>query len=512
MNYSFNRNDDDYAQILKFVNEHNNISYSQLDEYTIRNVNLFAIRENYDFEALEEILDGIIKALPAIKRIFSKPITRLDDISEIMPVESVKVVNNRTIIHASGHSELWDDITEEGLKPKKLLTISHQDSYTIYENIAFAKAVDIIRSVVSKNIRIIRDMMYDHRDMQFNLLERENHLEYFLAVGKLHIGYVRDYDKYRPKAERCLNKLLFIDNVIRSRLGSNVYKKCQGKTGKFTLKKTNVFRNHKDYFKIYQLLRWFSDIKLYDIEVKDTENIDSIEGYKLFTSLISLFAIGHFNFVFPHAKLIDFNNLNVVCRFGDWGLKLDTINWEGISSLRFVFYKEKPYSILLLPSIEPNEGKRQLERLKAKYKADEYLIASPEGEAGEHLYISLFDIESFRRIQQLLLRGMIYSDIKRDICPFCGGVLNNETNVNGEAFACSACRTVIKHNICPTVNKEYITTEIKNFKTSRSAFEGVVLRDKQLYSREIEASLHFRNITAIKEGGISLCPHCGDLH
>lgn len=512
MNYSFNRNDDDYAQIVKFVNEHNNISYSQLDEHTIRNVNLFAIRENYDFEALEDILDGIIKALPAIKRIFAKPITRLDDISEIMPVESVKVVNNHTIIHASGHSELWDDITEEGLKPKKLLTISHQDSYTIYENIAFTKTIDIIRAVVRKNIRIIRDMMYDHREMQFNLLERENHLEYFLAVGKLHIGYVRDYDKYRPKAERCLNKLLFIDDTIRSRLGSNVYKKCQGKTNKFTLKKTNVFRNHKDYFKIYQLLRWFSDIKLSDIEAEDKKGADSVEGYKLFTSLISLFAIGHFNFTFPHAKLIDFNNLNVICRFGDWGLKLDTINSDGLSVLRFVFYKDKPYSILLLPSVEFKEGKKQLEKLKTHFKADEYLIASPVGDMGEHLYISLFDIESFRRVQQLLLRGMIYSDKKRDICSFCGGTLNCENSFDGESYICNACRTVIKHNTCPIVNKEYITTEIKNFKPSKEIFEGLILRDKQLYSREIESSLHFRNITDIKEGGTSVCPCCGGSH
>ena len=78
MNYNFNRNDDDYIQIVKFVSEHNNISYSQLDEYSIRKVNLFAIRENFDFQSLEKILDEIIKTLPAIKRIFAKrPCERL---------------------------------------------------------------------------------------------------------------------------------------------------------------------------------------------------------------------------------------------------------------------------------------------------------------------------------------------------------------------------------------------------------------------------------------------------
>lgn len=511
MNYNFNRNDDDYIQIVKFVSEHNNISYSQLDEYSIRKVNLFAIRENFDFQSLEKILDEIIKVLPAIKRIFAKPITRLDDISEIMPVESVKVINNRTIIHASGHSELWDDITEDGLKPKKLLTLNHQDSYVIYENIAFVKAIDIIRAIVRKNIRIIRSMMYEHRDMNFNLLERENHLEYFLAVGKLHIGYVRDYDKYRPKAERCLNKLLFIDDVIRSRLGSNVYRKCKGKTEKFSLKKTNVFRNHKDYYKIYQLLHWFSDIKLSEIETGDN-GVISPDGYRLFTALITVFAVGHFNFTFPHNKLIDFYNLNLTAKFDDWGLKLDTLQIEEHSAIRFVFYKDRPYSIILIPSTDGENCTEAREKLKQKYKADEYIIASSDDTDEDQLYISLFDIESFRRIQQLLLRGMIYSDTKRDVCPFCQNPLHIEKDINGHSYVCNTCRTVIRPMLCPDSSKEYITTEIKNFKPSKDGFEGVVLRDKQLYSRQIEASLHFRNITAIKEGGIAICPHCNKSH
>jgi hypothetical protein len=66
--------------------------------------------------------------------------------------------------------------------------------------------------------------------------------------------------------------------------------------------------------------------------------------------------------------------------------------------------------------------------------------------------------------------------------------------------------------VCPDSNMGYITTEIKNFKPSKDGFEGVVLRDKQLYSRQIEASLHYRNITAIKEGGIPICPHCKKSH
>lgn len=511
MVYGFNKNDDDYSQIVRFVNECNNITYSQFDNYTTRGLNLFAIRENYDFDGVEKLLDEIIDALPAIKRIFAKPITRLKDMSEIMPVESVKVVNSRTIIHASGHSELWDDITEEGLRPKKLLTISNEDNYTIYENIVFVRTIDIIRSIVGKNIRIIRDMLYDHRDLQFNLLERENHLEYFLAVGKLHIGYIRHYEKYRYLAERCFNKLMFIDGVIRSRLGTIIYKKCRGNHGKLTLKKTNVFRNHKDYYKIYKLIKMFSDMKISDTEVDDHAFFGTAEGYMSYVSMISLFAVGHFNFKFEDDVPIDFNNLNQLCRFGNWRMTIDTIKLDDSFAIRFVLFKEVQYSIILIPCVNVHERADLIEKFKLNFQADEYILACPDGGEGEHMYLSLFDVESFRRVQQMVLRGMIYADNKRDVCPFCGDELNCD-EYNTEVYYCQVCHTQITNCICNNTDKSYIITEIKNYKPKLKSFEGVVLRDKQLYMRQLEEGLHFRNITNIKENARAVCPHCGELH
>ena len=40
----------------------------------------------------------------------------LKDVSEIVPAEMARIINRHTISHASNHSELWDDITEDGIK------------------------------------------------------------------------------------------------------------------------------------------------------------------------------------------------------------------------------------------------------------------------------------------------------------------------------------------------------------------------------------------------------------
>lgn len=507
----FDATADEYAPILAYAQAHRQIRYAEFDADTVSEVNLFALRENFDFEAFDETLDRIIKTLPAIKRIFSHPITRLKDSSVILPVESVRVVNNTTIVHASVHSELWDNITEDGLRPKKLLTINHEDDYSIYENLAFARAIDIILQLVARNMRLMKDMLYASRDLKFNLLEREDHLAYYLALGKLHIGYIHDYDQYLEAAQKSLDKLVFVDRVIRARLGSPIYKHCKRRLGKFELKKTNIFRHHKDYRRIYQLLKFFSDARIGEFD-SDADRLDaSNEGYTAYCTLLALFAAGHFNFSFGD-RPIDLFGLNAVCTCKDWRLKIESLPFEEGRALRFTFVKDAVYTILLLPTVNVAHGSGEdaLRRLGALYDADEYLIADPYEEAGG-AYISLFDLESFRRIQQILLRGMIFADRAREICPFCSRTLSRAEG-DTVIYECAACRTQIAHLTCPEKGMPYYATRIKNAKPPAPELRESARRDRRLYSRMIEAGMHFRNITAIGDVGEIVCPNCGKIH
>lgn len=508
----------DYAPLLAYANECNHLRYSEFDRHTVHRVNLFAIRESFDFASLETTLDVILKALPAIKRIFAKPIIRLKDTGAILPVESVRLVNHATVVHASSHSELWDDITETGLKPRKLLTLRQEDHYAIYENILFAQAIDLIMRLVGRNIRLLKDMLYVNRNKQFNLLERENHPAYFLAIGKLHIGYLRDYEQYREPAERCLDKLLFIDRVIRTRLSSPVYKHCRGLGRKLTLKKTNIFRNHKDYRRIYNLLGYFSDARLDDGQTD--EGTDPCSGYRPYCSMLALFAAGHFNFSFGEDQLLDFFHLNAQAVFSQWTLKLETVFCEGIAALRFTFMKDVPYRIILLPAADLSNGRAMLDRFGEHYAADEYLLADPyeaspqsdREEKNDRVYLSLFDIESFRRIQQLLLRGMIGSDRQRTICPFCGRALVRIDHEEGTVYECGGCRTQILHLTCPELGQNYTATSIKHLTLVNERDSASLRTDRLLYGRYIEAQMHFRNITEIGEGAELICPCCHRRH
>lgn len=514
----FDRLEDDYEPIRSFAQTCNHIRYAEFDAYALRKVSLFALREHFDFDALNETLDKIMQTLPAIKRIFSAPIIRLKDSDAVVPVESVRLINHRTIVHAASRSELWENITEEGLKPRKLLTVSHKDDYAIYENIGFAHAVDMILQLVGRNMRLLGDMLYAGRDMRFNLLDRENHPEYFLAIGKLHIGYLQDYEKYRMAAEQCLNKLIFIDRLIRSRLGSPVYRKCKARADRFTLKKTNIFRLHKDYHRIYLLLKWFSDAKIGEEDGANDGFAGTGEGYGLYCSMLSIFAMGHFNLSFREDQFIDFYDLSVDCTFKYWQVKLETVCIEGIAALRFTFFGDKRYRILLLPATDARKGRAALSIFRAQDAADEYLLADPYENGRDHVYLSLFDIESFRRVQQLLLRGLIACDRTHTTCPFCGKPLACGEGNASEAqalYECECCRTQILHLSCPESGELYFATKISRFSVASKRADTDRIpsgKDRLLYRRYLEAQHHFRNITEIGERGEIICPRCGQAH
>ena len=490
-----------YDSVLQFAKENNRIPYSRFDAYTLQSVNLFALPESNYFLALDVFLDEIIAVLPALKRIFSKPITRLKDTTHILPVESVHVINNRSISHLSQHTELWGNITEEGLKPKKLMSLTHEEDYKLYENIAFARLINLLLSFTRKNIQLLKDVTYSCQPMHFNLLERTNHLMYYLAIGKLHVGYAHVQDKHQVSHEICLEKLVFIEKTLRSKLHSPVYRFCKKDHSKITLKKTNIFRLQKDYRQVYLLLKRFMGGEV----LKDVPIAEDIPqaGYDAYCTLLTLFAIGHFNFTFEEKEKLNFFKLASSCQFAGWTLAIEHVSHKNVSGLKLRFTKDTEYAVCVLFHREDGYSQEQLQAFQTVVPAEEYLQFTPFDAKDGELHISLFDIDSFRRIQQCLLRGMVYADKENSVCPFCGQTTQKLAN----GHECPICKTQVLSALCPETNEEYLYTQIKNFR--RRTQEDY--REKIWHSKHEEASMFYRNIRPMVNG-LPRCPKCGKTH
>ena len=504
----YNRFSSLLENIQEFIKKHQIVTYIEFDYYVVHDMTLFSIEPEFDFEKLEKTIHLIRKTTPAIKRVFNKPIIVLKDSDDVLPVENARIINQNTLLHLANHGQYVSNITKRGVKPRKLLTRIYEDEYSIYENIIFCNFIDEILLLIKKNRRTLNSLLYASNIMRFNLLEKVNHVNYFLALGKLHTGYIRDFSQYYNLSKEMLGELSLISHSINPRLKKPVYKRNLIRNKKLSLKKTNIFLSQKDYRQVYKTYKYLLGNQVKVEEPKKEMDIDSmIMSYLTYVQMLTIFAAGHFNFeVNPELK-IDLNSLDIKFLFKDWKLEIFNNNKKEIL---LYFTKEKTYKIMIIGN---TYNSKVLNSYKKNYGIDEFIVVNQFEQdylEREDVYISMEDIDSFRRIQQIILKGMIYSDEKRDVCPFCGGKLLQD-RYHG-FYQCADCMTQIKEDTCKETKKHYFYTDNTHFKKTVINKVDFKHDDYWYYEKQIESLMYFRNITKINESGEIICPHCNHVH
>lgn len=493
-----------YQVVGAFIKKHKSMSFIQLDFAFVHELILFTTEPDLHFLDLEKEIDTIVKVLPAIKNIFAKPFIHLKDESIILPTEAVRIIDNHTLQHIATHSELWADASKQEVQPRKLLTRTYKDDYGIYENLIFCKTIDDILSFSKMNIQLIQELIYTNQTIEINLLERVNHQNFFLALGKLHTGYTRQFESYYGVSKRCLNKLQFILGSITPRLKRPVYKNNKRIPPKLKLHKTNILAMHKDYHKIFMISKFLSLHQLEYLGEFKKEDFKSLQAnYESFCSLLTIFSIGHFNFTCDAEKNIIFSRLNMRFAFKDWQLHLKKQKLEDCNSLLITIEKEKKYRICLIPSIL-KDNDSLYKKIKALEIADDVFICSPYEEEKNSILLSIMNIDSFRRVQQIILKGMIYADDEKKECPFCyQKLVYDESRLS---YICLSCRTEIGKENCGIENKSFFYTRITGLE--QRDLKG----DIWLLKRKKEAQMYFRNITEINDKMEVICPYCKQIH
>jgi predicted RNA-binding Zn-ribbon protein involved in translation (DUF1610 family) len=492
-----------------FINNHNSLNINGLDYAIVHDLTLFSIDAEFDFDALDKNIKRIQRIFPHIKRIFSKPIIDLKDVDEVLPVEIAHYINQDSIHYLGGHPLDADDITAHGIKPRRILTHTSIDNYSIYENVIFCNFIDAILKYIRQNIRKLKNFLFTSESLQFNLLERYNHIDYFLAIGKLHTGYIRDFNRYYYVSKRLLNHLIFLERIINTRLKRPVYVNNRKRNKSLRLHKTNIFLMQKDYHQVYLTYKFFlknSVIKEEDQTIVDFDVLK--KNYFDFVELLTIFAVEHFNFEIGEKEEINLQNLNVSFKFKDWIANISLLNNKAI---KLSIGKEKIYSFLLIPNVDETVTNENINGSLNK-DFNETIICNPfieNSNDGKVKYISADNIDSFRRIQQLILKGMIYSDSTHNVCPFCGSELS--FNSKTKAYECDSCGTVIKEYECNETHEKYYATSIMFFDKISRKNKASFNYDDNMISLQKESAMFFRNITEINDKLNLLCPKCGEI-
>ncbi len=504
----FNRLASQLENIQNFIRDHQLISYIDFEYYIAHKMTLFSIEPDFDFEKLSKTIGQIKKAMPAIKRLFNKPFIVLNDADDVLPVENARIINQNTLLHLANHSHHVANITNRGVKPRKLLTRLYEDDYSIYENVIFCNFIDEILLLVKKNRRTLENLLYANEIMNFNLLEKVNHMNYFMALGKLHTGYIRDFKQYLSMSKKMLHELSHVSKTIVPRLIKPIYRKNVNRNKHLALKKTNIFLMQKDYRQVYKVFKQL--LSNQDKEEIVNENIDFdlvSKNYLNYVLILTIFAAGHFNFEIDPQFKMDLTMPDITFTYKGW--KLDISN-DGKKEVFLYFKKEKTYTIMMTNSVY---DEKVLKKYKELYGVDEVVIVNPFDEdylEREDVYISIQDIDSFRRIQQIILRGMIYADTQREACPFCGGELHQDSHL--EYYECSDCMIQIKTGLCKETNKQFFYTDNTLHKKHVINKSDLEYDEHWYYEKQIEALMYFRNITKINQNSEIVCPHCHQVH
>lgn len=494
--------------INNFIDKHQNVTYIEFDYYVVHDMILFSIEPDFDFDKLDLLVQHIKQSLPAVKRIFKKPIIFLKDTEDVLPVENTRIINQNTMLHLANHAQNIANITKDGVKPRKLLTRIYEDEYGLYENVIFCNYIDDIMSMVKKNRKTLNSIFYASNILRFNILEKGNHINYFLALGKLHTGYIRDFNQYYNLSKALLNELSVVSKSIKPRLYRPIYKNNKKRNKKLALKKTNIFLKQKDYRMVYKTYKFLLNNQTLKKDETNGIDFDWLEKkYLMYVRILTIFAVGHFNFQTDNELKMSLKLLNIDFEFKGW--KLNIINNKK-EELILTFTKDKTYRILLMSCMN---GTTALNEYKKDKRLDEIIVVKHLDEdsiQGNDVFIGVQDIDSFRRLQQIILRGMIYSDTARKVCPFCGGTLKK--NTYHDYYQCNDCMIQIKENICDESGKKYFYTDSIPVKTGLAHNPEIEDEDKWFYRKQIESSLYFRNITKINENSEIICPICNKVH
>lgn len=496
-----------YEPLGDFCRYHKTFFSYQLTSFLQQGLTLFTTIPNLDFDKVENIADKILENIPYIKQIFSKPWINLKFKDEVLPVEFVKRMNSSTFSNLSQHPEMISKFEKSEVVPSKLLSKVYIDDYSIYENQVFAKLIDDILAFTRKKDYYLREILLVKERTTADFFEKTNHPQYFLALGELHIPYVQKYNANYENVMKIVNLLVKIRDVIVPRLKKPVYRYNNVKSKAIRLRRTNLFYHEKNYSKIYKLYDYFIKNK-----VNENEDVPPLhpqrlqKNYFYFIEHLAIFSILHFNFQNPQQEL-DLDELKASFSFKGFSLSLEGKANDNAFILRF--HKNKDYSLVLIPKIKHDEKE---ETYKERYGVDDAILLSPfeeEYSSTSKVFVSMNNIDSFRRIQQILLRGMVYSDLTRNTCPFCGYAL---TNNQSDGYSCTICNLIIKEETCPVQNKKFFVTSLLNHKVKEINQNDFPEGESWSYNRKVEEALNFRNITKINNLQQPVCPYCGDVH
>lgn len=162
-------------------------TYAEIMQAFNAGENEVKLRKSFVLKKLDESwINAIEDCLPALDQIIRNPQFRLQEKEEVLPVEISKHINGRSVIHLSQHTDMINEVRDDGsVVPSKLLNIFQEDTVLTYENKFINTLVNRLYAFVAIRYNGVKECGEDEKRTILNMKQEFEHKEF---SGKINVS------------------------------------------------------------------------------------------------------------------------------------------------------------------------------------------------------------------------------------------------------------------------------------------------------------------------------------
>ena len=263
---------------------HGKNSYLRMDRYESSFMDLSWIKEVED-------------CIPELEQIVNNPRRVIATTSDVVAVEKAKKTTNESVIHLASHTQYVKEVKEDGeVVPSKILNISNEDYYIIYENKFIATLIRHLLSFVEKRYQYIVNFA-PLKDAEILYVKNHSIIDGCEVEMETKIKLTKPTaDDYSEKSKLFLNRIEEVRKHLRFFAYSEFMRLLRNERDvRNPILQTNIIRKNPLYRKCYRLWLFLDKYIKSGIDVKVEERISQLSNKDikelnqvLFTNFISL--------------------------------------------------------------------------------------------------------------------------------------------------------------------------------------------------------------------------------
>ena len=466
----------------------------------------------------EDCIDKILKTMPFLLNIVSKPNYDIESYEEKLPIETAKKMNYQAISKLSRDSNDWHARTIMSVKPKYISAEVNDETYDTYENRLFCTLVRLLSSVIGEVRHACEDEL---SEINGTLSYKEMEEEYNFSDSVKIYGRIvkKQYDMSDSIMKQFLEQRLSVLKGIEGKLSlikqSELYKSVVNK-GKVSnpVHKNNTIMFNQNYREAYLLWEYLQTTHLVKRKKIDEEIVDSESVrpcFMLYTFLCVLTSLSDMQFEEETGNKIMFNDKLMLTGSLQFVRKWDR------SSFRCDIEGDDIVLWYIIPNKIEKKGKEKY--VKNKWKES-------ERDAQQLMKNRMRIIEIRIRPDYTNLEDMGDSDMDQKISELLDGLtdlkkkdekkygysavsINLSRSKSGDSLTDKTCRRLF------SIGENYSDSEDRdNLERWGSYRAGMIIICPTRLKRSlwrIEKILNYHIVTnALKDGRMDVCPVCGD--